>query len=96
VDAVNTPVIGGGGVSDARGFLAIRALGAEGIIIGTRLLLTKEAPIHDNLKCALQQATENDTTLVMRTIGATHRAWNNVAARKIIEFERTVYCANRY
>ncbi len=87
VDAVDTPVIGGGGVSDARGFLALRALGAEGVIMGTRLLLTKEAPIHDNLKNALLQATENDTALVMRSIGATHRAWNNVAARKIIEME---------
>jgi len=73
VDAVNLPVIGGGGVSDGRGFAAVMALGAEGVIIGTRLLTTKECPIHDNLKQALLDASELDTMRIMRTINATHR-----------------------
>jgi len=87
VDALDIPVIGGGGVSDARGFLALRALGAEGIIMGTRLMLTKEAPLHDKLKDALLNASETDTMLVMRSIGATHRVWNNVCAQHILDLE---------
>lgn len=87
VDAVKMPVIGGGGVSDARGFLALLALGAEGVIIGTRLLMTKEAPIHDNLKKALVNATETETILAMRSIGATHRVWDNTCARRILDLE---------
>lgn len=86
-DAVNVPVIGGGGVSDGRSLLAILSLGAEGVIIGTRLLATKECPIHDNLKQALLNASELDTTLIMRSINSTHRVWRNEAADKCCELE---------
>ena len=87
VDALNIPVIGGGGVSDGRGFLAVLAMGAEGVIIGTRLLATREAPLHHALKQSLVDAGELDTTLVMRSINATHRVWNNAAAKKCLEIE---------
>jgi nitronate monooxygenase len=87
VEAVDLPVIGGGGVSDGHGVLAVLALGAEGVIIGTRILATKEAPIHDNLKQALVQASELDTMLIMRSIHATHRVWTNAAAQKCAELE---------
>ena len=85
--AVKVPVIGGGGVSDGGSFLAVLALGAEGVIMGTRLLATKEAPIHEELKQQLLKATELDTMLVMRSIGSTHRVWTNGAARQCIEME---------
>lgn len=87
VDSVDVPVIGGGGVGDGRGFLAVLALGAEGVIIGTCLLATEECPLHPNLKQALVQASELDTRLTMRSIGATHRVWNNATAEKIAELE---------
>jgi len=86
-ERLRIPLIGGGGVSDGRGFLAVLALGAQGVIIGTRLLATREAPIHDNLKQALLQANELDTMLIMRSIGATHRVWANTAAKKCAELE---------
>jgi NAD(P)H-dependent flavin oxidoreductase YrpB (nitropropane dioxygenase family) len=87
VEAVDLPVIGGGGVSDGHGVLAVLALGAEGVIVGTRILATKEAPIHDDLKQALVQATEVDTMLIMRSLHATHRVWTNAAAQKCAELE---------
>ena len=87
MDAVNLPVIGGGGVSDGRGFAAVMALGAEGVIIGTRLLTTKECPIHDNLKQALLDASELDTMLIMRSINATHRVLSTAAAKKCAEIK---------
>ena len=86
-DAVSVPIIGGGGVSDGRSLLAVLSLGAEGVIIGTRLLATKECPIHDDLKQALLNATELDTTLIMRSINATHRVWRNEAADKCSDLE---------
>lgn len=88
VENVKVPVIGGGGVADGRGLLALLALGAQGIIIGTRLLATREAPVHENLKQALLRATERDTLLVMRSIGATHRVWANEAANRCLELEK--------
>jgi NADH:quinone reductase (non-electrogenic) len=87
VESVNVPVIGGGGVSDGRGFLAVLALGAEGVILGTRILATREAPVHDNVKQALVNASEQDTMLVMRSIHATHRVWINAASKKCAELE---------
>ncbi len=87
-DAVDLPVIGGGGVSDGRGVAAVLSLGASAVIIGSRLMMTKECPIHDNLKQSLCNATELDTMLIMRSIGATHRVWNNAAAQKCLEIEK--------
>jgi NAD(P)H-dependent flavin oxidoreductase YrpB (nitropropane dioxygenase family) len=86
-DGIKIPLIGGGGVSDGRGLLAVLSLGAEAIIMGTRLLATREAPIHENLKKALVDASELDTLLVMRTIGSTQRVWSNQAAKKCFELE---------
>jgi len=86
-DAINLPLIGGGGVSDGRGLLAILALGADAAIVGTRLLATQECPIHDNLKQALINASELDTMLIMRSLNATHRVWNNQAANKCATLE---------
>jgi len=87
VESVRIPVIGGGGVSDGRGLLAVLALGAEGVIIGTRLLLTQEARIHPRIKEALVEASELDTRLIMRSINATHRVWANAAAQQCAEAE---------
>ncbi len=87
VSAVDIPVIGGGGVSNGRGLAAMLCLGAVGVIMGTRLLLSEECPIHPKLKEALLGASLLDTTLVMRSINATHRVWTNEAAQRVLEIE---------
>jgi nitronate monooxygenase len=87
VDALEVPVIAGGGVTDGRGVAAILALGAEGVIMGTRMMATKECPIHDNLKQAFIEAAETDTVLALRSVGNTHRIWNNKAAQTVLELE---------
>lgn len=88
VDALQIPVIGGGGVADGRGLLALLALGAQGVIIGTATLVAEECPIHPRLKQALIEATELDTMVIMRTIGNSHRAWTNETARKVADLEK--------
>lgn len=87
-DAIGIPLIGGGGVSDGRGVVAVLALGAEAVIMGTRLLATKECPLHDNIKRALLEASELDTRLIMRSIGSSHRVWRNPAAERCLELEK--------
>jgi len=86
-DAVKLPVIGGGGVSDGRGLAAVMSLGGEAAIMGTRLLITKESPIHDKIKQELVNACELDTMLIMRSLNATHRVLANQAAKSCIELE---------
>jgi len=88
VDAVDLPVIGGGGVTDGRGVAAVLALGAQGVIMGTRLMATRECPINEKLKNALVCASELDTMLIMRSLQATHRVWRNPAAEKCLELEK--------
>jgi len=61
VDAVNIPVIAGGGIVDARGLLGALSLGAEGIYMGTRFMATKECPAHPNVKQAILKATDTST-----------------------------------
>jgi len=88
VDTLEVPVIGGGGVADGRGFLAIMALGAQGVIMGTLFLVAEECPIHPRLKEALIDATELDTMIVMRSIQNSHRALINEAAKRVAELEK--------
>lgn len=45
VDAVSVPIVAAGGFRDGRGLVAALALGAEGIAMGTRFLMTKESPV---------------------------------------------------
>jgi NAD(P)H-dependent flavin oxidoreductase YrpB (nitropropane dioxygenase family) len=87
IDAIDLPVVAGGGIADGRGLVAVLSLGAQGVLIGTRLLTTKENPIHENLKKALLKATIYDTTIVMRSLDATHRVWNNEGAKRVLELE---------
>lgn len=87
VDSVRVPVIGGGGVADGRGLAAVLALGAEGVIVGTRLLLAQETPLHPDIQRRLTQATELDTQLVLRPLGNTHRVWKNETAAQVAEIE---------
>jgi nitronate monooxygenase len=87
VDAVKVPVVAGGGVVDGRTLLAVLALGASGAIIGTRLMLSDECPLHRNVKEALLQATELDTDVVMRSVGFAHRVWMNEPSKKVAEIE---------
>lgn len=77
-----------GGCGDGKQLAAAIAMGAEGMNMGTRFMATKEAPIHDNVKRALVEGTENSTTLVMRSMKNTERVYKNKAAEQVIELEK--------
>ncbi len=87
IDALKVPVVAGGGIADARGLVAVLSLGAQAGLMGSRMLLTKECPIHEKLKEALSKATVYDTTIIMRSMNATHRVWNNEAAKRVQKLE---------
>lgn len=89
VDEVDIPVVGGGGVMDGRTMLAVMALGASGVIVGSRLMLSEECPIHPNLKQALLQANELDTDIIMRSVGFAHRIWMNSRAKEAQRIEQS-------
>jgi len=81
------PFLASGGFGDGRGLAAALAMGADGINMGTRFMVTKEAPIHDNVKERMIEATELDTALIYRSFRNTARVFKNSVAEKVVEIE---------
>ena len=87
-EELSIPFVASGGMGNAQQLVAALALGADGINMGTRFIATKEAPVHQNVKDALLEATELDTRLIMRPLRNTERVLANPAVEKIVEIER--------
>jgi NADH:quinone reductase (non-electrogenic) len=87
-DELKIPFVASGGMADARSLVAVLAMGAAGMNMGTRFIATKEAPVHPNVKKALVEATELDTRLVMRALRNTERVLKNKSVDQLIEIER--------
>jgi len=88
VDVLKIPVIASGGFADGRGLMAALSLGACGVNMGTRFMATKEAPMHDNIKRRLVEATENDTMLIERSLRNTIRVLRNRQAELVEKMEK--------
>lgn len=65
-EAVNVPVVAAGGITDGRSMAAAFALGAEGVLMGTRILSSAESPVHANWKKAILEADATDTVFLNR------------------------------
>jgi NAD(P)H-dependent flavin oxidoreductase YrpB (nitropropane dioxygenase family) len=87
-DELEIPFIASGGMADARSLVAAIAMGAEGMNMGTRFIATQEAPVHQNVKEAIVNASELDTRLVMRPLLNTERVLNNAAVERVIQKEQ--------
>jgi NAD(P)H-dependent flavin oxidoreductase YrpB (nitropropane dioxygenase family) len=85
--SVNIPVLAGGGIVDARGFVAALALGADGVVMGTRFVATHECPAHPNIKEHWIQSRETDTMIIQRSIRNAGRVIRNRAAEKVLAME---------
>ena len=87
VEKIKIPIIAGGGFADAAGFVAALALGAEGVLMGTRFMATKECPAHPKFKEWLVKASETDVIVTQRSIRAPSRNLRNGPAEKVLEME---------
>lgn len=87
VAALDVPVIAGGGICNGRGFLAALAMGAEAVLMGTAFLMTKECPLHDNIKNRLVETKETDTALLLTTIKNPIRCIKNKLAEECLMIE---------
>ncbi len=86
-DELTIPFVSSGGMADGRSLVASLAMGAEGMNMGTRFIVTEEAPVHENVKQAIINASELDTRLVMRSLRNTERVLNNPAVERLLEKE---------
>lgn len=85
--ALEIPVVASGGIADGRGLVAALALGCEGINMGSRFLVTQEAPIHDAIKQKFVHMDENQTRLIFRSYRNTARVYRNSIADQVAEIE---------
>lgn len=89
VEELDIPVILAGGVSTGRQMAAALMLGADGVYMGSRFLLTKECPVLDTVKQHLaDKATEMDTILLLRSFTNTTRMYKTPVAQRVYDKEQ--------
>lgn len=86
--ALRIPILASGGFADGRGMAAALALGADGVNMGTRFMLTREAPLHDAIKQAMVAATERDTRIIFKPFRNTARVFRNMVSEEVVAIEK--------
>lgn len=88
VKSVSIPVIAAGGIASGPQIAAALALGASGVQIGSRFVVTKESSAHKHFKQAIINSSEGDTKLMMKS-HVPVRLLDNTFAREIEAMERS-------
>jgi len=70
---LKVPFIAAGGICEARGFLGALAMGADGVMMGTAFMATREFPLHTRAKEAIVKAGPDNLELRYRVIGSVDR-----------------------
>ncbi len=86
-ESVKIPVVAVGGIADGRTLAAALALGAQGVMMATRFVATKECEVHDNIKQEIIRRQEHETTLICKSIGLQGRAIRNRLAEEVLGIE---------
>ncbi len=87
VESVSIPVVTVGGISNGITLAAALALGADGVMMASRFIATKECEVHDNIKQELINRQEQDTTLITKSLGMQGRALKNKTVAEVLEVE---------
>ncbi len=86
-ETVKIPVVTVGGIADGRTMAAAMMLGAQGVMMASRFIATKECAVHENVKQELVKRQEFDTTLFGKSIGLQGRALKNKVVEEILAVE---------
>lgn len=89
VDAVSIPVIAAGGIGDGRGIAASFMLGACGVQMGTRFLVSDECNVHDNYKEKVLNARDIDSEITGTSTSHPVRVLRNKLTREYIKLEKS-------
>ena len=87
VESVKIPVVAVGGIADGRSLAAALALGAQGVMMASRFVVTEECQVHENIKNELIKRQEYDTILFGRSMGLQGRGLLNSALKEVIAIE---------
>lgn len=89
IPEVNLPVAAAGGIVDGRGLAAALVMGADGIQMGSRFLLSSECESHPSNALAIMNATDIDSCAIGWSRGKGLRGLRNTFAEKYLEMETT-------
>jgi enoyl-[acyl-carrier protein] reductase II len=67
-DTIHIPLIAAGGIASGRAMLAVFALGAEGVQVGTRFVCSEESSAHPAFKQRVIEVTEGGTQLALKKV----------------------------
>lgn len=87
-ERISIPIIAAGGIATGSAIAAAFALGADGVQMGTRFLMTKESSAHENFKNLALQALPHSTQIMMRSTVPV-RLFNNQFSSDIKKIEET-------
>ncbi len=85
--AVTLPVVVGGGIGTGRQMAAALAMGADGVVLGTRMLVAEELWIHRSYKELMTRADGTESVVVKTTLRDHHRVYKNESARAVLELD---------
>ena len=87
VDSVRIPVVTVGGIADGRSLAAALVLGAQGVMMASRFVATKECEVHDNIKQELLRRQEYETKIFGKSIGLQGRALKSKVIDEVCTIE---------
>lgn len=82
------PVVAAGGIGNGRGLVAALALGAEGISMGSRFIVTQDAPVPNHVKHYLVERGAEDTVVTENFTGVRCRVIRNKFAENLLEMSK--------
>ncbi|WP_412057503.1 NAD(P)H-dependent flavin oxidoreductase [Bartonella sp. DGB2] len=85
---ITIPLVIGGGIGSGAQLAAALALGADGVLIGTRFLVCEEIQAHPAYKRRLIEADHTDTALIMQSVSNTLRILHNRLVPEILAIEK--------
>jgi NAD(P)H-dependent flavin oxidoreductase YrpB (nitropropane dioxygenase family) len=86
-EAINLPLVLGGGIGTGRQIMGALAMGADGALLGSRMLAAKELWSHPDYKQLVVESDEKANCIVMSSFRRHHRVLRNRAAEEVLELE---------
>ncbi|MDD5723245.1 MAG: nitronate monooxygenase [Syntrophales bacterium] len=87
VSSVKIPVVTVGGIGNGRTMAAALTLGAQGVMMASRFIATKECDVHNNIKEELVRRQEHDTVIYGQSLGLQGRALKSKVLKEVAAIE---------
>jgi NAD(P)H-dependent flavin oxidoreductase YrpB (nitropropane dioxygenase family) len=88
--AVSIPAIAAGGLVDGKAIRRVMALGAAGVQMGTRFLLSSECTVHDNFKELLLKSKISDLVRILSPVGLPANAIKTPLVEKLLAGDQSI------